>query len=141
MGPWRAGVASLFTADFYRTAAGALTPGGAFAQWVQLYALTGETLRMILATALSAPAGPADTAGPAGPAPQPPQPRDEAVGPKEEQPHQVQEAQPEKREPLHRAETDDRAMAGPSQDSKHAPAPVKSPEHPHHTNEDLSRRM
>jgi hypothetical protein len=79
-------------------------------------------------------------AGAAGPAPQP---RDEAVAPKEEQPHQAQDAQPEKREPLHRAETDDRAMAGPSDDSRHSagPAPVKSPEHPHHSGEDLGRRM
>jgi hypothetical protein len=63
------------------------------------------------------------------------QPRDEAVGPKE--------AQPDKREPLHRAETDDRAMAGPSDDSRHGagPAPVKSPEHPHTGGEDLRRRM
>jgi hypothetical protein len=42
---------------------------------------------------------------------------------------------------LHRAETDDRAMAGPSDDSRHGPAPVKSPEHPQHSGEDLGRRM
>ncbi|MDT5237335.1 MAG: hypothetical protein QOD36_3207 [Mycobacterium sp.] len=78
-------------------------------------------------------------AGAAGPAPQP---RDEVVGPKEEQPHQAQEAQPDKREPLHSAAADDRVMAGPSDDSRHsAPAPVKSPEHPHHSGEDLRRRM
>jgi hypothetical protein len=76
-------------------------------------------------------------AGASGPAPQP---RDEAVGPKEEQPNQPHEAQPEKREPLHRAETDDRAMAGPSDDSRHGPAPVKSPEQ-HRADEDLGRRM
>jgi hypothetical protein len=78
--------------------------------------------------------------GAAGPAPQP---RDEPVGPKEDQPDQPQERQPEKREPLHYAETDDRAMAGPSDDSRHGagPAPVKSPEHPHHSGEDLRRRM
>jgi hypothetical protein len=76
-------------------------------------------------------------AGAAGPAPQP---REEAVGPKDDQPH---EPQPDKREPLHRAETDDRAMAGPSDDSRHSagPAPVKSPEHPRHSSEDLGRRM
>jgi hypothetical protein len=79
--------------------------------------------------------GPISAGGP------PPQPRDEAVGPKEEQTGQPQERQPEKREPLHYAETDDRAMAGPSDDSKHGPAPVKSPEHPHHSGEDLRRRM
>ena len=77
--------------------------------------------------------GPAGTPGPA------PQARDEAVGPKEEQPNQPQEAQPEKREPLHRV--DERALAGPSDDSRHGPAPVKSPEHPSHSSEDLGRRM
>lgn len=62
------------------------------------------------------------------------QPRDEAVGAKEEQPDRAQEIQPDKREPLHRAETDD---------SRHGagPAPVKSPEQPHHSGEDLRRRM
>jgi hypothetical protein len=62
------------------------------------------------------------------------QPRDEAVGAKEEQPDRAQETQPDKREPLHRAETDD---------SRHGagPAPVKSPEQPHHSGEDLRRRM
>ena len=76
-------------------------------------------------------------AGAAGPAPQP---RKETVGPKEDQPH---EAQPDKREPLHRAETDDRAMTGPSDGRRHSagPAPVKSPEHPRHGGEDLGRRM
>jgi hypothetical protein len=77
--------------------------------------------------------GPAGTPGPA------PQPRDEAVGPKEEQPNQPQEAQPEKREPLHRA--DERALAGPSDDRRHGPAPVKSPDHPRHSSEDLGRGM
>ena len=62
------------------------------------------------------------------------QPRDEAVGAKEEQPDRAHETQPDKREPLHRAETDD---------SRHGagPAPVKSPEQPHHSGEDLRRRM
>jgi hypothetical protein len=76
-------------------------------------------------------------AGAAGPPP----PREEAVGAKEDQPDQPHEAQPDKREPLHRAETDDRAMAGPSDNSRHSPAPVKSPEHPRHSGEDLGRRM
>lgn len=88
------------------------------------------------ATAAGAPSpGPAAAAGPA------PQSRDEAVGHNEQQPDRPQEAQPEKREPLHRAETDDRAMAGPSEGSRHDPAPVKSPEHPRHSSEDLGRRM
>ena len=47
--PWIAGVASLFTAEFYATAANALDDDGVFAQWVQLYELSPEDLRMILA--------------------------------------------------------------------------------------------
>jgi hypothetical protein len=64
-------------------------------------------------------------------------------GPPQHQPDRAHEAQPDKREPLHRAETDDRAMAGPSDDNRHdaGPAPVKSPERPHHSGEDLRRRM
>jgi hypothetical protein len=66
-----------------------------------------------------------------------------AGGPPQHQPDRAHEAQPDKREPLHRAETDDRAMAGPSDDNRHdaGPAPVKSPERPHHSGEDLRRRM
>jgi hypothetical protein len=81
--------------------------------------------------------------GPMGAGGPPQQPRDEAVGAKEDRPDRAQEAQPDRREPLHRAETDDRAMAGPSDDSRHGagPAPVKSPEQPHHSGEDLRRRM
>jgi hypothetical protein len=73
--------------------------------------------------------GPMSAGGP------PQQPRDEAVGAKEDQPDRAHEAQPDKREPLHRAETDDRASHGAG------PAPVKSPEQPHHSGEDLRRRM
>jgi hypothetical protein len=65
----------------------------------------------------------------------PQQPRDEAVGAKEDQPDRAQEAQPDRREPLHRAEADDRASHGAG------PAPVKSPEQPHHSGEDLRTRM
>jgi hypothetical protein len=81
--------------------------------------------------------GPMSAGGP------PQQPRDEAGGAKEDQPDRAQEVQPDRREPLHRAETDDRAMAGPSDDSRQGagPAPVTSPEQPHHSGEDLRRRM
>ena len=48
--PWRAGVASLFTADFYRSARRVLKKGGVFAQWTQLYLLEPETVRMVLRT-------------------------------------------------------------------------------------------
>jgi spermidine synthase len=46
--PWIAGVASLFTAEFYERAAEVLKPDGVFVQWVQLYELAPEDLRMIL---------------------------------------------------------------------------------------------
>jgi hypothetical protein len=64
-------------------------------------------------------------------------PRDEAVDTKDDQPAQSLEPQREEREPLHRAETNDRATAGPSE---HGPAPVKSPEHQTHR-EDLGRNL
>ena len=46
--PWIAGVASLFTSEFYERAAQVLKPDGVFAQWIQLYELDPEDLRMIL---------------------------------------------------------------------------------------------
>jgi len=46
--PWIAGVASLFTSEFYDRAAEVLNPDGVFAQWVQLYELDPEDLRMVL---------------------------------------------------------------------------------------------
>jgi hypothetical protein len=74
-----------------------------------------------------------------------PQPRDEAVGAKEDETEPTQEPRHDEREPLHRAETNDRAMAGPSAsgDSHHdaGGSPVESPEHQHHRGEDLGRRI
>jgi len=69
--------------------------------------------------------------------------RDNAVDAKDEQATQAHEPQRKEREPLHRAEANDRAMAGPSaSDGKHGPAPVKSPEHQQHRGEgDLGRRL
>jgi spermidine synthase len=46
--PWIAGVASLFTTEFYDRAVQVLKPDGVFAQWVQLYELDPQDLRMIL---------------------------------------------------------------------------------------------
>jgi spermidine synthase len=46
--PWIAGVASLFTSEFYQRAAQVLKPDGVFAQWIQLYELDPADLRMIL---------------------------------------------------------------------------------------------
>jgi hypothetical protein len=88
--------------------------------------------------------GAAGAAGGAGPSPAgtvgPHPPRDDAVGAKDEQPTHTQEPQRDEREPLQRA--DERAVAGPSEDSRHGPAPVKSPEHQQHRgDEDLGRRM
>jgi spermidine synthase len=51
--PWIAGVATLFTREFYRAAQARLAPGGAFVQWMQAYSLYPEDLRMVLATFLS----------------------------------------------------------------------------------------
>jgi spermidine synthase len=51
--PWRAGVANLFTADFYRSARRVLKEGGVFGQWTQLYFLPTSSLKMILRTYLS----------------------------------------------------------------------------------------
>jgi hypothetical protein len=73
-------------------------------------------------------------AAPAGPAGQP-LVRD-TVGDVKDEPAQQHEPQRGEREPLHRAETNDRATAGPSD---HGPAPVKSPEHKSH--EDLGRNL
>src|SRR5207245_6923557 len=46
--PWIAGVASLFTAEFYDRAVEVLKPDGIFSQLIQLYELDPEDLRMIL---------------------------------------------------------------------------------------------
>ena len=46
--PWIAGVASLFTTEFYDRVAEVLKPDGIFAQWIQLYELDPQDLRMIL---------------------------------------------------------------------------------------------
>jgi predicted membrane-bound spermidine synthase len=51
--PWIAGVATLFTREFYRAAKARLTPGGALVQWLQAYSLYPDDLRMVLATFLS----------------------------------------------------------------------------------------
>jgi len=51
--PWIAGVATLFTREFYRAAQARLAPGGALVQWLQAYSLYPDDLRMVLATFLS----------------------------------------------------------------------------------------
>lgn len=48
--PYRAGIASLFTEEFYRAAAARMNPGGVFSQWVQAYDVDAQTIRTIYAT-------------------------------------------------------------------------------------------
>ena len=48
--PYRAGVASLFTREFYQVVARRLNPNGMFAQWVQGYEVDTETVRIVLGT-------------------------------------------------------------------------------------------
>ncbi|HEX3375393.1 MAG TPA: fused MFS/spermidine synthase [Candidatus Acidoferrales bacterium] len=51
--PWIAGVATLFTREFYAAVHGRLSPDGVFVQWMQAYSLFPEDLRMLFATFLS----------------------------------------------------------------------------------------
>jgi spermidine synthase len=50
--PWIAGVATLFTSEFYRAAQARLDSGGVFVQWVQAYSLYPEDLKMLVGTFL-----------------------------------------------------------------------------------------
>lgn len=48
--PYRAGIASLFTREFYEAIAGTLNQGGLFAQWMQVYDIDIRTSRIFYAT-------------------------------------------------------------------------------------------
>jgi spermidine synthase len=48
--PWVPGVANLFTTEFFSLARDRLTPDGVFVQWVQIYQLSTDSLRSVLAT-------------------------------------------------------------------------------------------
>jgi predicted membrane-bound spermidine synthase len=48
--PYRAGIASLFTTEFYQAAAARLSANGIFLQWVQAYGIDAATMRTIYAT-------------------------------------------------------------------------------------------
>jgi hypothetical protein len=48
--PYRAGVASLYTKEFYEAAAAKMQPGALFLQWVQAYEVDGQTMRTVYAT-------------------------------------------------------------------------------------------
>jgi spermidine synthase len=48
--PWISGVSNLFTVDFYRTVDSRLSEKGVFCQWIQLYELSEDTFKVMLAT-------------------------------------------------------------------------------------------
>jgi len=48
--PWIAGVANLFSEEFYRIVKARLSPDGRFCQWIQAYELSNETLNGMLST-------------------------------------------------------------------------------------------
>ena len=48
--PWVPGVANLFTKEFFQLAGNRLSDDGVFVQWVQIYQLSTENLRTVLAT-------------------------------------------------------------------------------------------
>jgi spermidine synthase/MFS family permease len=48
--PWLTGVSDLFTVDHFRTAKRRLQPGGVYCQWVQLYELSPENVKVIYRT-------------------------------------------------------------------------------------------
>jgi hypothetical protein len=48
--PWVAGVANLFTSEYYATVKKRLSPSGVFCQWIQFYELSNDTLNAMLNT-------------------------------------------------------------------------------------------
>lgn len=48
--PWIAGVASLFTTEFYQAARARMAPDGVFVQWLQNYSITTADLKMVVRT-------------------------------------------------------------------------------------------
>jgi spermidine synthase len=48
--PWLTGVSDLFTVDHFRAAKRRLKPGGVYCQWVQLYELSPENVKVIYRT-------------------------------------------------------------------------------------------
>ncbi|MFM8535716.1 MAG: fused MFS/spermidine synthase, partial [Acidimicrobiia bacterium] len=51
--PWMAGIASLFTQEFFEGARARLAPGGVLCQWAHTYDISNDDLRSIVATFLS----------------------------------------------------------------------------------------
>lgn len=52
--PWMAGIADLFSTEFYARARERLAPGGLFVQWFHLYEMDDEGFRLVLRTLRSA---------------------------------------------------------------------------------------
>lgn len=52
--PYRVGISSLYTKEFYQAAARRLKPGGVFSQWLQGYSVDGQTVATIYATLATA---------------------------------------------------------------------------------------
>jgi spermidine synthase len=48
--PYRAGIASLFTHEFYQAVKKRLRPGGTFLQWIQGYEIDGQSVRTVYVT-------------------------------------------------------------------------------------------
>lgn len=48
--PYRAGIASMYTQEFYASVSERLAPGGMFSQWVQAYDVDGRTIQTVYAT-------------------------------------------------------------------------------------------
>jgi len=48
--PWISGVSNLFTKEFWEMGKARLTPGGVWAQWIQMYGMDDTDLRTLLAT-------------------------------------------------------------------------------------------
>ncbi len=51
--PWQAGVAGLFTVEFYDLARSRLRPGGIFAQWIQSYEISDPIVGLMVSTLLA----------------------------------------------------------------------------------------
>lgn len=51
--PYRAGIASLYTQDFYSAVVNRLNPNGIFVQWMQMYSIDSITMKTIYATITS----------------------------------------------------------------------------------------
>ena len=49
--PYRAGIATLYTAEFYRAVKKRLNPGGLFVQWLQAYEISDDTVGTVVTTA------------------------------------------------------------------------------------------